>query len=199
MELVLTEDQELIAKTAADFVKQKSPIARVRELRDTNDAVGFSRALWKEMAELGWVGHPVPRGVRRRRPRLRGAGRGDGGARPHARAGALPLDRAARPARRCALPATRRRRRPGCRASCKGEAILALAQQEAAQPLRPAPRSRRAPSAPAPASASAARRSRCSTATSPTPSSWWRARPAARATRRASRCSWCRRAPPVSR
>ena len=30
MELVLTEDQELIAKTAADFVKQKAPIARVR-------------------------------------------------------------------------------------------------------------------------------------------------------------------------
>jgi acyl-CoA dehydrogenase len=60
MELVLTEDQELIAKTAADFVKQKSPIARVRELRDSGDAVGFSRALWKEMAELGWVGIAFP-------------------------------------------------------------------------------------------------------------------------------------------
>ena len=58
MELVLTEDQELIAKTAADFVKEKSPIARVRALRDTQDATGFSRPLWKEMAELGWVGIP---------------------------------------------------------------------------------------------------------------------------------------------
>ncbi|MEN8161158.1 MAG: acyl-CoA dehydrogenase family protein [Myxococcota bacterium] len=56
MELVRNEDQELIAKTAADFVKEKSPIARVRELRDTNDATGYSPALWKEMAELGWVG-----------------------------------------------------------------------------------------------------------------------------------------------
>jgi len=60
MELVRTEDQELIAKTAADFVKEKSPIARVRQLRDAKDAVGFSRALWQEMAELGWIGIPFP-------------------------------------------------------------------------------------------------------------------------------------------
>jgi len=60
MDLVLTEDQELIAKTAADFVKEKSPVARMRALRDANDATGFSRALWKEMAELGWVGLAFP-------------------------------------------------------------------------------------------------------------------------------------------
>ncbi len=45
MELVLTEDQEFIQKTAADFVEEKSPVARFRELRDTKDATGFSRAL----------------------------------------------------------------------------------------------------------------------------------------------------------
>jgi acyl-CoA dehydrogenase len=60
MDLVLTEDQELIAKTAADFVKEKSPVARFRALRDANDETGFSRALWKEMAELGWVGLVFP-------------------------------------------------------------------------------------------------------------------------------------------
>ena len=60
MDLVLTEDQELIAKTAADFVREKSPVARMRALRDANDATGFSRALWKEMAELGWVGIAFP-------------------------------------------------------------------------------------------------------------------------------------------
>jgi acyl-CoA dehydrogenase len=60
MPLVLTEDQELIAKTATDFVAERSPIARVRELRDADDPMGFSRALWKEMAELGWVGIPFP-------------------------------------------------------------------------------------------------------------------------------------------
>jgi alkylation response protein AidB-like acyl-CoA dehydrogenase len=58
MQLVLTEYQELIAKTVRDFVAEKSPISRVRALRDTNDPVGFSRTLWKEMAELGWVGIP---------------------------------------------------------------------------------------------------------------------------------------------
>jgi len=60
VQLVLTEDQELLAKTAADFVNERSPVARVRELRDSDDADGFSRALWKEMAELGWVGIPFP-------------------------------------------------------------------------------------------------------------------------------------------
>jgi acyl-CoA dehydrogenase len=60
MDLVITEDQGLIAKTAADFVREKSPVARMRALRDANDATGFSRALWKEMAELGWVGLAFP-------------------------------------------------------------------------------------------------------------------------------------------
>ncbi|MFQ5418212.1 MAG: acyl-CoA dehydrogenase family protein [Myxococcota bacterium] len=61
--LVLSEDQELLAKTTADFVAKKSPIRRVRELRDSGDPDGFSRALWKEMAELGWVGIPFPEEV----------------------------------------------------------------------------------------------------------------------------------------
>ncbi len=58
MQLVLTEDQELLAKTATDFVAEKSPVSRVRALRDESDFDGFSRPLWKEMAELGWVGIP---------------------------------------------------------------------------------------------------------------------------------------------
>jgi acyl-CoA dehydrogenase len=60
MQLVLSEDQELLAKTAADFASERSPLARVRALRDASDPVGFSRPLWKEMAELGWVGIPFP-------------------------------------------------------------------------------------------------------------------------------------------
>jgi alkylation response protein AidB-like acyl-CoA dehydrogenase len=60
MDLVLPEDQELIAKTAADFVKEKSPVARMRALRDANEPACFSRTLWKEMAELGWVGLAFP-------------------------------------------------------------------------------------------------------------------------------------------
>jgi len=58
--LVLGEDQELLAKTAADFVAERSPLARVRALRDADDALGFSPELWREMAALGWVGIPFP-------------------------------------------------------------------------------------------------------------------------------------------
>ena len=32
----------------------------MRALRDSQDETGFSRALWKEMAEMGWVGIPFP-------------------------------------------------------------------------------------------------------------------------------------------
>ena len=60
MQLILSEDQELLAKTALDFARQHSPVSRVRELRDRDDATGFSRALWKQMAELGWVGILIP-------------------------------------------------------------------------------------------------------------------------------------------
>src|SRR5713101_8619146 len=60
MELVLTEDQELLAKTALDFVRTHSPVQRMRALRDADDPVGFSRALWQEMAALGWVGILIP-------------------------------------------------------------------------------------------------------------------------------------------
>lgn len=59
-QLVLTEDQELLAKTALDFVRANAPVSRIRELRDSGDPDGFSRALWKEMAELGWVGMLIP-------------------------------------------------------------------------------------------------------------------------------------------
>ena len=63
MQLILTEDQELLAKTAADFVAKHSPVSRFRKLRDSEDATGFSRELWREMAGLGWVGIPFPESV----------------------------------------------------------------------------------------------------------------------------------------
>ena len=58
MQLVLNEDQELIAKTALDFVAEHSPVSRFRALRDSGDELGYSRPLFKEMAELGWTGIP---------------------------------------------------------------------------------------------------------------------------------------------
>jgi acyl-CoA dehydrogenase len=58
MALVRTEEQEILAHTARELVAGRSPLRRVRELRD--DPTGFSRDLWKAMAELGWLGIVVP-------------------------------------------------------------------------------------------------------------------------------------------
>ena len=60
MALVLTEEQELLQQTAREFVQEQTPVKKLRELRDTKDAVGFSRELWKEMADLGWAGILFP-------------------------------------------------------------------------------------------------------------------------------------------
>jgi alkylation response protein AidB-like acyl-CoA dehydrogenase len=63
MSLVLTDEQELIKQAAAEFLKEKSPVGHLRELRDSQDPVGFSKELWKEMAGLGWAGIPFDEAV----------------------------------------------------------------------------------------------------------------------------------------
>ena len=60
MTLALNEEQELLRETAREFVGERSPVTSLRALRDSEDAVGFSRELWKEMAELGWAGITFP-------------------------------------------------------------------------------------------------------------------------------------------
>jgi len=54
--LVLTEEQQILQKTAQEFIAANAPLTQLRKLRDSNDDLGFSRELWKEMAQLGWVG-----------------------------------------------------------------------------------------------------------------------------------------------
>lgn len=60
MPLVLTEEQELLRDAARDFVKDQCTIDSLRQLRDDRTDDGFDRKLWKEMAELGWLGIPFP-------------------------------------------------------------------------------------------------------------------------------------------
>ena len=50
----------MLAKTARDFVRERAPAARLRRFRDSKDPLGFSRELWREMAELGWLGLQTP-------------------------------------------------------------------------------------------------------------------------------------------
>lgn len=55
MELVLNEEQAMLDETARNYIKDNSPISRMRKLRDDNDPFGYSKEMWKEMAELGWT------------------------------------------------------------------------------------------------------------------------------------------------
>jgi acyl-CoA dehydrogenase len=60
MQFVLNEEQQLLQESAAAFVRDHSSLRRIRSLRDSRDPDGFSRALWKQMAELGWLGIIFP-------------------------------------------------------------------------------------------------------------------------------------------
>jgi len=60
MPMILSSEAQMVRDTALDFFKERSPVLALRKLRDSNDPDGFSRALWREMAELGWTGFLVP-------------------------------------------------------------------------------------------------------------------------------------------
>jgi len=60
MPLILSSEAQMVRDTAHEFFKERAPITALRKLRDTNDPEGFSRGLWREMAELGWTGFLVP-------------------------------------------------------------------------------------------------------------------------------------------
>lgn len=55
MGLVLTEEQTMLDQTAKDFIKNDSPVTRMRQLRDDKDSIGYSKDMWRHMAELGWT------------------------------------------------------------------------------------------------------------------------------------------------
>src|SRR5579859_4328194 len=53
---ILSEEARMVRETALDFFRERSPVTALRKLRDENDPDGFSRDLWRQMAELGWTG-----------------------------------------------------------------------------------------------------------------------------------------------
>jgi alkylation response protein AidB-like acyl-CoA dehydrogenase len=59
MPLILSEEAQMVRETAHAFFRERSPVTALRKLRDDNDPVGFSRDLWRQMAELGWTGFLV--------------------------------------------------------------------------------------------------------------------------------------------
>lgn len=60
MTLVLTDDQLMFRDATKRFAAERAPVSQLRKLRDEIDSVGFSREVWKEMAEMGWAGVLVP-------------------------------------------------------------------------------------------------------------------------------------------
>ena len=60
MSLVLTEDQQMFRDAAKRFAAERAPVAQLRKLRDDQDAAGFDREVWREMAHMGWAGVLVP-------------------------------------------------------------------------------------------------------------------------------------------
>ncbi len=58
MDFAFSPDQQLLKNAARAFLDQHCPSSIVRSLMD--DSRGESEAMWKEMAQLGWVGLALP-------------------------------------------------------------------------------------------------------------------------------------------
>ena len=58
MKLTLAEEQEMLKKTARDFLADKCSKKFVKQMEESE--TGYSRELWQEMAELGWMGLAFP-------------------------------------------------------------------------------------------------------------------------------------------
>ena len=58
MDLGLNEEQEMLKKSAREFLSKECPKKLVREMDESD--TGLSKELWKKMAELGWMGLPFP-------------------------------------------------------------------------------------------------------------------------------------------
>jgi alkylation response protein AidB-like acyl-CoA dehydrogenase len=58
MDFAFNEEQEMLRKMARDFLADKCPKTFVREMEE--DEKGYSPDLWREMAQLGWLGLAFP-------------------------------------------------------------------------------------------------------------------------------------------
>lgn len=56
--ITFSDEQSMLLDTAVGFFRDKSPIARVRDL--LLDEQGFDDSIWQEMVALGWTGLAIP-------------------------------------------------------------------------------------------------------------------------------------------
>lgn len=60
MPLILTEEQTLLKDAAEGFLNEHAPVAHLRTLRDSRDADGLSRDLWRAFGDMGFAGVLIP-------------------------------------------------------------------------------------------------------------------------------------------
>jgi alkylation response protein AidB-like acyl-CoA dehydrogenase len=58
MDFGFSEEQEMLRKSARDFLAKESPMTYVRQMME--DERGFRDEQWRKMAELGWLGLILP-------------------------------------------------------------------------------------------------------------------------------------------
>ncbi len=58
MNLVLSEEQEMLRTSGRDFLTDKLPKTKVKEIEQSEE--GYSPELWQEIAGLGWMGLAFP-------------------------------------------------------------------------------------------------------------------------------------------
>ena len=59
MALVLNEEQVMIRDSAAGFLAEKASVSQLRELRDSENELGYDKQVWQEMVDMGWAGIAV--------------------------------------------------------------------------------------------------------------------------------------------
>jgi alkylation response protein AidB-like acyl-CoA dehydrogenase len=60
MAMILNDEQAALRDSAHGFMKTEAPVAHFRKFRDMNCKDGFSHALWKQFAEMGFTGVLIP-------------------------------------------------------------------------------------------------------------------------------------------
>ena len=58
LDLALTESEEMLKKTALDFIRRDAPKEAVQTLQETD--TGYTKELWRKAVEMGWLGVIIP-------------------------------------------------------------------------------------------------------------------------------------------
>ena len=60
MNFGFTEEQDLLRSEARKYLDESCPLEEVRKITEDEAGPGYSPELWKQIAELGWVGLTIP-------------------------------------------------------------------------------------------------------------------------------------------